>query len=88
MRALIGIDGSQGSLVALDFLVRLLSPAKDKLLLYYSPPPVYGRATHDASGTTGPLQSHLATAVLAKAREQLPASWREWKLARRSIVHP
>jgi nucleotide-binding universal stress UspA family protein len=77
MRALIGIDGSQGSLAALDFVVRLLTPDKDKLFLYYSPPPVYVRATHDASGTAGELQSHLATAVLDKARQQLPALWRE-----------
>jgi nucleotide-binding universal stress UspA family protein len=77
MRALIGIDGSQGSLTALDFVVRLLAPGKDQLFLYYSPPRIHVRATHDASGTAGALQSHLANAVLAKAREQLPASWRE-----------
>jgi nucleotide-binding universal stress UspA family protein len=75
MRALIGIDGSQGSLVALDFVARLLTPEKDKLFLYYSPPPVYVRAAHDACGTAGALQSHLATAVLDKARQQLPTSW-------------
>lgn len=83
MRALIGFDGSQGSLVALSLLVRLLAPGKDKLFLYYSPPPVYVRATHDASGTAGELQSHLATAVLAKAREQLPAAWQD---AAQSII--
>jgi nucleotide-binding universal stress UspA family protein len=77
MRALVGIDGSRGSLAALDFVVRLLVPEKDKLLLYYSPPPVYVRATHDAIGTAGALQSHLAATVLDKARQELPAAWRE-----------
>lgn len=88
MRALIGVDGSPGSLQALDFVVRLLAPGKDELFLYYSPPPVYVRAAHDASGTAGALHNHLATAVLDKVRQQLPASWRE---AAQSIVgekHP
>jgi nucleotide-binding universal stress UspA family protein len=77
MRVLIGIDGSQGSLTALDFVVRLLSPDKDEILFYYSPPTVYVRAAHDASGTAGALQSHLATAVFDKASQQLPVPWRE-----------
>jgi nucleotide-binding universal stress UspA family protein len=75
MRALIGIDGSQGSLAALDFVVRLMAPDKDEVVLYYSPPPVYVRAAHDASGTAGALQSQLAAAVRDKALQQLSASW-------------
>jgi len=75
MRALVGIDGSQGSLAALGFVVRLMAPDKDEIVLYYSPPPVYVRAAHDASGTAGSLQSHLAAAVRDKALQQLSESW-------------
>lgn len=77
MRVLVGIDGSSGSLAALEFAVRLLRPERDQLSLYYSPPPVYVRAAHDASGTTGELQSYLTQAVLEKARQQLPAAWQQ-----------
>jgi hypothetical protein len=38
MRAIIGMDGSTGSLTALQFAVRLMNADKDELSRYYSPP--------------------------------------------------
>jgi nucleotide-binding universal stress UspA family protein len=72
MRVLIGIDGSPGSLGAVQFVAELLSAEKDNVIFYYSPPPVWVRAVADASGTAGEIQSYLARAVFAKARECLP----------------
>jgi nucleotide-binding universal stress UspA family protein len=72
MRVLIGVDGSPGSFAAVQFAGRILAAGTDEVFLYYSPPPVYVRATHDASGTAGALQGYLTTAVFDKARQQLP----------------
>jgi nucleotide-binding universal stress UspA family protein len=72
MRVLIGVDGSVGSFAAVHFAGGLLAGDKDEVFFYYSPPPVYVRAAHDASGTAGALQLYLTTAVFDKAREHLP----------------
>jgi len=77
MRVLLGVDGSPGSLAAVQFVGRLLAPAKDQIIFYYSPPPVWVRAVADASGTAGALQSYLATAVFDKARQHLPGPLQE-----------
>ncbi len=74
MRVLIGVDGSPGSLAAAKFVGNMLTAGKDQVFIYYSPPPVYVRATHDASGTAGALQSYLTTAVFDRARQHLPAT--------------
>ena len=71
MRVLIGVDGSPGSFAAVQFAARVLAVDKDEIFLYYSPPPVYVRAEHDAAGTAGALQSYLTTAVFDKARQHL-----------------
>jgi nucleotide-binding universal stress UspA family protein len=71
MRVLIGVDGSPGSYAAVQFVARLLAADKDQVFLYYAPPPIYVRAVHDASGTTGALQTFLTTAVLDKAQQNL-----------------
>ena len=72
MRVLIGVDGSAGSLAAAKLIGSVLTPGKDLVFVYYSPPPVYVRATHDAAGTAGALQSYLTTAVIDKALQHLP----------------
>ena len=77
MRVLIGIDGSPGSMAAVQFAGQLLSADKDSVTLYYSPPPVWVRAVADASGTAGELQGYLASAVFSNAREYLPQPMRE-----------
>lgn len=77
MRVLIGVDGSAGSLAAAKFVGHMLTAGKDQVFIYYSPPPVYVRATHDAAGTAGALQSYLTTAVFDKARHHLPAKLAE-----------
>jgi nucleotide-binding universal stress UspA family protein len=55
----------------------MLTAGKDQVFIYYSPPPVYVRATHDAAGTAGALQSYLTAAVFDKARQHLPAKLAE-----------
>lgn len=77
MRVLIGVDGSPGSLAAAKFVGNMLTAGKDQVFVYYSPPPIYVRATHDAAGTAGTLQGYLTTAVVDKARQQLPATLAE-----------
>jgi nucleotide-binding universal stress UspA family protein len=77
MRVLIGVDGSPGSLAAAKLVGSMLTAGKDQVFIYYSPPPVYVRATHDAAGTAGALQSYLTTAVFDKARKHLPAKLAE-----------
>jgi len=73
MRVLIGIDGSVGSLAAVQFVGRLLAAERDEITLYYSPPPVWVRAVSDASGVAAQLHNYLASSVFDKARQHLPA---------------
>lgn len=73
MRVFIAIDGSKGGFEAVKQVALLLSPAQDKIALYYSPP----RVTDDA----GTLEEHfldravaaLANACFDEAKSMLPA---------------
>ena len=76
MRALIGVDGSPGSLAALEFTGRLLTDDRDEITLYYSPPPVFVRTVADAAGAESKLQQFLVDSVFEKARQHLPATLR------------
>src|SRR5688572_14738887 len=77
MRVLIGVDGSLGSLAAVQFAGRLLTADRDAINFYYSPPLVWVRTVADESGTAGALQSYLAAAVFDKALQQLPVALRQ-----------
>ena len=76
MRALIGVDGSPGSLAALELIGRLLAEGRDEVTLYYSPPPVFVRTVADAAAAEAKLQQFLVDSVFEKARQHLPATLR------------
>ncbi|HMO83340.1 MAG TPA: universal stress protein [Lacipirellulaceae bacterium] len=71
MKVLIAVDGSAGSLGAVQFASRLLSE-KDEVLLYYAPPGelVGGSALNRA-------QSHLADAIFERSIQYLPEGLRK-----------
>ena len=75
MRVLIGVDGSQGSFAAVVFAGRLLSPEKDEITLYYSPPPVYVRTVADSRSAEANLQFMLAASVFDRAKQHLPKAF-------------
>jgi nucleotide-binding universal stress UspA family protein len=72
MRVLTGVDGSAGSLAAVQFIGRLLSADQDEIRLYYSPPPVSVGNTADPSSMAAQLHDYLTSTVFDKAREHLP----------------
>ncbi len=73
MRVLVGVDGSEGSIVAVRFIGRLLSPATDEIVLYYSPPRItLSTSTQPDAATLGLLAEKLAEAVFDKCRAELP----------------
>lgn len=72
MKVLIGIDGSQGSQLAIQQGAALLSPQRDEVCLYYSAPTVrLGTGGSDAALRERAREA-LADAVFADARKQLP----------------
>ena len=76
MRILAGVDGSQGSLSALEFISRLAAEERDEITLYYSPPPVFVRTVTDASSSEARLQGFLAESVFERSKLHLPATLR------------
>jgi len=78
MKVLIGIDGSKGGFAALRMATRLLSPATDRVALYYSPPDIRPLA---ASGISPEIveraNAALTKAVLDEGCSLLPDPLRE-----------
>jgi len=77
MKVLIGIDGSQGSQVALEQGAALLSPQRDEVCLYYSAPTVRLGASGSDAALRQRAREALADAVFADARKQLPTALAE-----------
>lgn len=77
MRVLIGVDGSLGSIAAVQFVGGLLAANRDKVTLYYAPPPVYLRTVPDSAAGEARLHGILAEAVFDRAKAHLPAALRE-----------
>jgi nucleotide-binding universal stress UspA family protein len=71
MRVLIGVDGSLGSLAAVQLAGRLIAAEKDEVVLYYSPP-IWVQGPAGSGDIRGELHSLLTSAVFDKARQHLP----------------
>ncbi len=75
MQVLIAVDGSSVSLDAASQAGQILSPQRDKITLYYSPPGA-GTGRSAAGGTVERGRLAMAESVFAKATLLLPAEWR------------
>ncbi len=71
MRVLIGVDGSLGSLAAVQWAGRLLAAENDEVFLYYTPP-IWVQGQAGSGDLRGELHSLLTSAVFDKARQHLP----------------
>jgi nucleotide-binding universal stress UspA family protein len=70
MKVLVGVDGSAGGFAAVRLAGRLVDPAHDQIVLYYTPPEIHARGA-------GPdicerARTALADAIFAEARGDLP----------------
>lgn len=75
MRVILGVDGSAGSCAAAQFVGRLLSPQRDEILLYYSPPTIHLRSAEPVEPQlVERVQQLLDRAVFDDARSRLPAA--------------
>jgi nucleotide-binding universal stress UspA family protein len=73
MKVLFGVDGSDASLEALRQGATFLSPARDAVALYYSPPKIsFREAGAQASQLEERARKALSDAVFAESRKHLP----------------
>jgi nucleotide-binding universal stress UspA family protein len=78
MKIVVGVDGSGNSLAALKFAGRLLAPERDTIILYYSVPTAALEALRpQATDIYTRARNAFADAVFRKAKEALPAEFRE-----------
>ena len=73
MKALIATDGSASSFEAIRQACLILSPGRDQVALYYSPPDT-GASVLDLVVEQG--QSALADAIFTEAIRHFPEPWR------------
>jgi nucleotide-binding universal stress UspA family protein len=85
MKALLGIDGSPASYSAVQFAGRLLSPERDEIIFFYSPPRNTRPGAAARNATLDATLSKLSHAVFDRARQQLPSGFRD---AAQTIVSP
>jgi nucleotide-binding universal stress UspA family protein len=74
MKALIGIDGSAGSFEAVTQAARLLDPASDNVVLYYSPPKADAGSSQIDPQILERGRVAMAEVVFDAARQRLPAA--------------
>jgi nucleotide-binding universal stress UspA family protein len=72
MRVLIAVDGSSGAFEAIRQLVTVLSPGKDQVALYYSPPDVSASSALQQPEQKLQIRRAFADAILSEARKLLP----------------
>ncbi len=73
MKAFIGVDGSEGGWDAINQVVPLLSPGRDQVALYYSPPHFMFRHTDAPSQTSlKASRQNLGDCILDEAIARLP----------------
>lgn len=75
MKAVIGVDGSHGSLEAVRQAVQILNPETDSICLYYSPPAM--KQTGVSTEVLESARAALTDAVLTKARSTAPLEWHD-----------
>jgi nucleotide-binding universal stress UspA family protein len=73
MKALVGIDGSEGSFEAVRQSARLLNPAADSIVLYFSPPQVRASGSQVDPALLERGRNAIADVVFDAARQHLPA---------------
>jgi len=75
MKVLMGVDGSAGGFAAVRQGGRLMDPARDRAVLYYTPPDIHAKnATQDICDRA---RAALADAIFAEARADLPEGLRD-----------
>ncbi len=72
MKVLVGVDGSAGGFAAVRLAGRLIDPANDAIVLYYTPPEIHSREA--GVDICERARTALADAIFAEARSDLPAA--------------
>jgi nucleotide-binding universal stress UspA family protein len=72
MQAIIGVDGSDLGWEAVRRAATLLSPAKDRITLYYAPPKLSARGSRTSLEAIAQARASLADAVFDEALLHLP----------------
>ena len=75
MKALIAVDGSNGSFEAVRQASELLSPERDQVAFYYSPPGLRVDGPAPDEQVLARVRQSLAEAIFAEARARLGAAW-------------
>lgn len=76
MKVLVGVDGSSNSFAAVRFVGRILSPARDELVLLYATPEAsYGGDEQLDESVVTRARSALSRAVYDEALSRLPPEW-------------
>ena len=73
MKALIGVDGSEGAWAAVQQAAELL-PQQSELVLYYAPPKLHLRGTPASREFIDKAREGLAKAVFDEALKRVPKS--------------
>lgn len=75
MKVLVAIDGSAGSFEALGQVGQLLTPSRDEVTLYCSPPQVKVGASAISAELIPAARNALADAILQEAAKRLTPQW-------------
>jgi nucleotide-binding universal stress UspA family protein len=75
MKVLFAIDGSAGSFEALGQVGPLLTPVRDEVTLYCSPPHVKLASSAVSAELVAAARTALADSILAEAVKRLPSQW-------------
>ncbi|HEY4308472.1 MAG TPA: universal stress protein [Pirellulales bacterium] len=71
MKALVGVDGSDGAWAAVQQTAELL-PGKSEIVLYYAPPKLHFSGTHTSQAIADKARDSLAKAVFEEALKRIP----------------
>jgi nucleotide-binding universal stress UspA family protein len=74
MKVMMAVDGSAGAFEAVDQIGRLLSPEKDQIALFCSPPQVRVKRYQPDPAVLARAQEGVAKAIFEESRKRLPAA--------------